>query len=66
MVDGRDAAKTQKALRFDLRAYAYDGAVRWVAARIYQGQTTDFRTPCGSFSPLQHGRCVGPDTTCLR
>ena len=48
-VDEHDAAKT---LKFDLRAYAYDGAVQWVAARMYQGQTTNFRTPGGGFAPV--------------
>jgi hypothetical protein len=48
-VDEHDAAKT---LKFDLRAYAYDGAVQWVAARLYQGQTTNFRTPGGGFAPV--------------
>ena len=52
MVDEQDAAKTKKALKFDLRAYAYDGAVRWVAARTYQGEMTDFRTPGGGFAPV--------------
>ncbi|MES2972326.1 MAG: hypothetical protein V4757_01900 [Pseudomonadota bacterium] len=42
----------QRALKFDLRAYAYDGAVQWVAARLYQGQTTNFRTPGGGFAPV--------------
>lgn len=41
-----------KALKFDLRAYAYDGEVQWVAARLYQGQTTNFRTPGGGFAPV--------------
>lgn len=41
-----------RALKFDLRAYAYDGAVQWVAARLYQGQTTNFRTPGGGFAPV--------------
>jgi hypothetical protein len=49
MVDGHDPAK---AMKFDLRAYAYDGTVQWVAARLYQGQTTNFRTPGGGFSPV--------------
>ena len=48
-VDEHDAAKT---LKFDLRAYAYEGAVQWVAARMYQGQTTNFRTPGGGFAPV--------------
>ncbi len=39
-------------LKFDLRNYAYGGAVQWVAARLYQGQTTNFRTPGGGFAPV--------------
>ena len=49
MVNEQDAVKVMK---FDLRAYAYDGAVQWVAARLYQGQTTNFRTPGGGFAPV--------------
>ena len=52
MVGENDADKTKTALKFDLRAYAYDGAVQWVAARVYQGQTTNFRTPGGGFAPV--------------
>ena len=52
MVAEQDAEKTRAALKFDLRAYAYDGAVQWVAARLYQGQTTNFRTPGGGFAPV--------------
>lgn len=39
-------------LKFDLRAYAYQGRVLLYAARVYQGQTTNFRTPGGGFSPV--------------
>jgi hypothetical protein len=39
-------------LKFDLRNYVYDGAVQWLAARLYQGQTTNFRTPGGGFAPV--------------
>lgn len=39
-------------LKFDLRNYAYNGAVQWLAARLYQGQTTNFRTPGGGFAPV--------------
>ena len=39
-------------LKFDLRTYTYDGDVQWVAARLYQGQTTNFRTPGGGFAPV--------------
>jgi hypothetical protein len=44
--------ETSAHLKFDLRAYAYDGAVQWLAARLYQGQTTNFRTPGGGFAPV--------------
>lgn len=44
-------APTQS-LKFDLRDYVYDGEVQWVAARLYQGQTTNFRTPGGGFAPV--------------
>jgi hypothetical protein len=39
-------------LKFDLRDYVYDGQVQWAAARLYQGQTTNFRTPGGGFAPV--------------
>jgi hypothetical protein len=39
-------------LKYDLRNYVYDGKVQWVAARLFQGQTTNFRTPGGGFAPV--------------
>lgn len=48
-LDGADAGR---AMKFDLRAYAYAGQVQWLAARLYQGQTTNFRTPGGGFAPV--------------
>lgn len=47
-----EAAAATKAMKYDLRAYTYDGAVQWMAARLYQGQTTNFRTPGGGFAPV--------------
>ena len=47
-------------LKFDLRDYVYDGQVQWVAARLYQGQTTNFRTPGGGFAPVYEGPVDGP------
>jgi len=44
--------KTPHALMFDVRNYVYDGAVQFVTARLYQGQTTNFRIPGGGFSPV--------------
>ncbi len=39
-------------LKCDVRCYVYDGRVQLVAARLYQGQTTNFRTPGGGFAPV--------------
>ncbi len=47
-VMGADSgAQTRK---FDIRSYCYQGQVQWTAARVYQGQTTNFRTPGGGFA----------------
>ncbi len=48
-----------QSLKFDLRDYVYDGRVQWVAARLYQGQTTNFRTPGGGFAPVYEGPADG-------
>ncbi|MGV8856277.1 MAG: hypothetical protein ACOH2L_16740 [Devosia sp.] len=45
-----DGAHTQR--KVDLRLYTYDAQPLLVAARIYQGQTTNFRTPGGGFAPV--------------
>lgn len=37
-------------LKYDVRCYVYEGRVQLVAARLYQGQTTNFRTPGGGFA----------------
>ncbi len=47
-----DSEQAMQALKFDVRNYAYDGTVQWLAARLYQGQTTNFRTPGGGFAPV--------------
>jgi hypothetical protein len=39
-------------LKFDIRAYTYDGQIQLLAARTYTGQTTNFRTEGGGFSPV--------------
>lgn len=41
-----------KALKMDIRAYAYEGEIQLLAARLYQGQTTNFRTQGGGFAPV--------------
>lgn len=39
-------------LKSDLRAFSYAGKVVLYAARLYQGQTTNFRTPGGGFAAV--------------
>jgi hypothetical protein len=39
-------------LKLDIRAYSYRGQVQLLAARTYTGQTTNFRTAGGGFSPV--------------
>ena len=39
-----------QSLKYDVRCYVYDGQIQLVAARLYQGQTTNFRTPGGGFA----------------
>ncbi len=45
-----DGARTD--LKVDIRLYTYAGAVLLTAARLYQGQTTNMRTPGGGFAPV--------------
>ena len=37
-------------LKYDVRCYVYAGQIQLVVARLYQGQTTNFRTPGGGFA----------------
>lgn len=46
----RIAADT--ALKVDVRNYVYSGEVQLLAARLYQGQTTNLRTAGGGFAPV--------------
>ncbi|MBF0354135.1 MAG: hypothetical protein HQL43_02750 [Alphaproteobacteria bacterium] len=47
MVDGVAAR-----MKSDIRLYTYDGKLLLMAARLYQGQTTNFRTEGGGFAPV--------------
>jgi len=38
--------------KVDVRLYVYNGEILLAAARLYQGQTTNFRTPGGGFAPV--------------
>lgn len=39
-------------LKVDVRNYVYNRQVQLIAARMFQGQTTNFRTPGGGFTPV--------------
>lgn len=41
-----------RAMKFDRRANAYCGEVQRMTARLYQGQTSNLRTPAGGFAPV--------------
>jgi hypothetical protein len=47
LVDGSEVP-----LKLDVRNYVYAGHVQLVAARLYRGQTTNFRTAGGGFAPV--------------
>jgi hypothetical protein len=47
------------ALKVDVRNYVYAGSVQLLAARLYQGQTTNLRTAGGGFAPVL--TTLGPD-----
>lgn len=47
VVDGE-----RKMLKVDVRLYTYGGSLLLVAARLYQGQTTNLRTLGGGFAPI--------------
>ena len=47
LLDGEPAKR-----KLDVRLYTYGGEALLAAARLYQGQTTNFRTPGGGFAPV--------------
>ena len=56
IVDGE-----RQSLKVDIRNYTYDGEVQLIAARLYQGQTTNMRTPGGGFAPVLGSGLVASD-----
>jgi hypothetical protein len=48
----RTGSEPGEALKLDLRHYVYQGRIQQSCARLYQGQTTNFRTPGGGFAPV--------------
>jgi hypothetical protein len=43
---------TAERRKTDVRLYTYDGRNLLTAARLYQGQVTNLRTPGGGFAPV--------------
>lgn len=43
---------SSRTLKYDVRAYTYDGSPLLFAARVYDGQTTNFRSAGGGFAPI--------------
>lgn len=54
-IDGVDSD-----FKVDLRNYVYRGVVQLVSARLYRGQTTNFRTPGGGFAAVVLVPCGTP------
>jgi hypothetical protein len=50
MVNVDDVAQS---LKYDMQCYVYDDQIQLGAARLYQGQTTSFRTAGRGFSPVR-------------
>jgi hypothetical protein len=48
----RSTAQGKEVFKVDIRCYVYAGKIQLMAARLYQGQTTNFRTAGGGFAPV--------------
>jgi hypothetical protein len=49
---GRRSIRPDQSLKVDIRNYAYAGKVQLLAARLYEGQTTNMRTAGGGFAAV--------------
>ncbi len=49
-----DNGSEQTLMKYDIRIFTYRGQPLVGAARVYQGQTTNFRSPGGGFAPLHY------------
>jgi hypothetical protein len=62
----RSSGEGKIAFKVDVRCYAHAGKIQQMAARLYQGQTTNFRTAGGGFAPVfvVDSSSVPPGRTC--
>lgn len=49
---GERAGGEGDGFKYDVRCYVHDALIQLMAARLFQGQTTNFRTPGGGFAPV--------------
>lgn len=49
---GECLAGGDEPFKFDVRNFVYESCIQMSCARLYRGQTTNFRTPGGGFAPL--------------
>ncbi len=47
-----ETSEGPRAMKFDVRAYAYQDRVLLLGARVYEGQVTNLRSPGGGFSAI--------------
>ena len=59
LIDG-----VEQDFKLDLRNYVYRGAVQLVSARLYRGQTTNFRTRGGGFAAVFPVTCDAQTESC--
>jgi hypothetical protein len=57
---GRVTVPGMPEMRFDLRVFAYGDTPFMRLARVYRGQTTNFRTPGGGFASVRVGATMTP------
>jgi hypothetical protein len=55
-----ETSEGRRAMKFDVRAYAYRGEILLLGARVYQGQVTNLRSPGGGFSAICVARGAAP------
>ena len=48
----RTTTHGKESFKVDIRCYVYDGCTQLMVARLYQGQTTNFRSAGGGFAPV--------------
>jgi hypothetical protein len=46
------SAGQERALKLDVRGFAYEGSIQFVRARLYEGQTANLRADGGGFAPV--------------